>query len=468
MKENNNERKSRQYNNGFHKVRSGIKHRGSVTLNNDNDIHKSLNFHNKSSMKSDNKIINFSDMIPKLLEKIKTKNSSIYNMYIDNISNSFQNDSNSSELNDDKESDIDINNINIINSSNRKSSNFNNSPKKIPKLIIEKNEEEENEYKNLEAPITYRQKRNLDNSPTMNYRKYSKENKDSLVLKLHKYFFQDGEIENIDTLIKYNLNKVVINNNYNNEENSTQNLVNLNNMNSDEFDYYNIKQQVINLIDKFADAFDKENKNQLILAIKDLNSFSDKYKFDYVTQLTLDWLIKLQGKEYDNRELKYIGYYNQIREIMDKMLKELKKKADLIIFAEQKNNIDNKNEIENNNNINKNIVNISNSNTNIKIPNIMITNRNLQKMNSINKEDIFRSTEIVPIKIDIEVQNTLDINEVEEILKNLDEGDLVNLGSKSNVNNNKKTLNKHMNSRNDNELEAFSYPFKEDDLCSIF
>ena len=468
MKENNNERKSRQYNNGFHKVRSGIKHRGSVTLNNDNDIHKSLNFHNKSSMKSDNKIINFSDMIPKLLEKIKTKNSSIHNMYIDNISNSFQNDSNSSELNDDKESDIDINNINIINSSNRKSSNFNNSPKKIPKLIIEKNEEEENEYKNLEAPITYRQKRNLDNSPTMNYRKYSKENKDSLVLKLHKYFFQDGEIENIDTLIKYNLNKVVINNNYNNEENSTQNLVNLNNMNSDEFDYYNIKQQVINLIDKFADAFDKENKNQLILAIKDLNSFSDKYKFDYVTQLTLDWLIKLQGKEYDNRELKYIGYYNQIREIMDKMLKELKKKADLIIFAEQKNNIDNENEIENNNNINKNIVNISNSNTNIKIPNIMITNRNLQKMNSINKEDIFRSTEIVPIKIDIEVQNTLDINEVEEILKNLDEGDLVNLGSKSNVNNNKKTLNKHMNSRNDNELEAFSYPFKEDDLCSIF
>ena len=468
MKENNNERKSRQYNNGFHKVRSGIKHRGSVTLNNDNDIHKSLNFHNKSSMKSDNKIINFSDMIPKLLEKIKTKNSSIHNMYIDNISNSFQNDSNSSELNDDKESDIDINNINIINSSNRKSSNFNNSPKKIPKLIIEKNEEEENEYKNLEAPITYRQKRNLDNSPTMNYRKYSKENKDSLVLKLHKYFFQDGEIENIDTLIKYNLNKVVINNNYNNEENSTQNLVNLNNMNSDEFDYYNIKQQVINLIDKFADAFDKENKNQLILAIKDLNSFSDKYKFDYVTQLTLDWLIKLQGKEYDNRELKYIGYYNQIREIMDKMLKELKKKADLIIFAEQKNNIDNKNEIENNNNINKNIVNISNSNTNIKIPNIMITNRNLQKMNSINKEDIFRSTEIVPIKIDIEVQNTLDINEFEEILKNLDEGDLVNLGSKSNVNNNKKTLNKHMNSRNDNELEAFSYPFKEDDLCSIF
>ena len=125
MKENNNERKSRQYNNSFHKVRSGIKHRGSVTLNNDNDIHKSLNFHNKSSMKSDNKIINFSDMIPKLLEKIKTKNSSIYNMYIDNISNSFQNDSNSSELNDDKESDIDINNINIINSSNRKSSNFN-------------------------------------------------------------------------------------------------------------------------------------------------------------------------------------------------------------------------------------------------------------------------------------------------------------------------------------------------------
>ena len=43
----------------------------------------------------------------------------------------------------------------------------------------------------------------------MNYRKYSKENKDSFILKLHKYFFQDGEIENIDILIKYDLNKIV-------------------------------------------------------------------------------------------------------------------------------------------------------------------------------------------------------------------------------------------------------------------
>ena len=468
MKENNKEKQIRPYNSSFHKVRTTIKHRGSITLNKDSDVQKTLNFHNKSSMKSDNKIINFSEMIPKLLEKIKTKNSSIHNMYIDNISNSFQNDSNSSELNDDKESDNDINNINII-SSPTKINIYNNSPKKIPKLLIEKNEEESsNEYKNLEAPITYRQKRKLEDSPTMNYRKYSKENKDSLVLKLHKYFFQDGEIENIDTLIKYNLNKILINNNYNNEDNSNQNLININNMNSDEFDYYNIKQQVINLMDKFADAFDKENKSQLILAIKDLNNFSDKYKFDYITQLTLDWLIKLQGKEYDNRELKYIGYYNQIREIMDKMLKELKKKADLIILAEQKKNKDNKIDNENNDINRNNTAKIIIPNTNINIPNAMISNRNLQKMNSINKEDIFRSTEIVPIKIDIEVQNTLNINEVEEILKNLDEGDLVNLGSKSTINNNKKLLNKHNNSRNDNELEAFSYPFKEDDLCSIF
>ena len=465
MKENNNELQARPYNSSFHKVRTCIKHRGSVTLNKDNDAQKELNFHNKSKMKSDNKIINFSEMIPKLLEKIKTKNSSIHNMYIDNISNSFQNDSNSSELNDDKESDNDINNINIINSPNHKNNNHNNSPKKIPKLLFDKNEEE-NEYKNLEAPITYRQKRKFENSPPINYRKYSKENKDSLVLKLHKYFFQDGEIENIDTLIKYNLNKIVINSNSNNEENSNQNLINLNNIN-EEFDYYNIKQQVINLMDKFAYSFDKENKNHLILAIKDLNSFSEKYKFDYVTQLTLDWLIKLQGKEYDNLELKYIGYYNQIREIMDKMLKELKKKADLIIFAEQKKNKDNKSENENNK-TDINNINITSSNTNIKVPNLMISNRNLQKTNSINKEDIFRSTEIVPIKIDIEVQNILNINEVEEILKNLDEGDLGNLGNKNTINNNKKLMNKHINNRNDNELEAFSYPFKEDDLCLIF
>jgi hypothetical protein len=452
---------ARSYTNSFHKERNTLKKEVLSNIYKEKDTTKTLNFH-KVSMKSDNKIINFSEMIPKLLEQIKVKNSSRHNIFIDNISNSFVHDSNSSELNDDKESENDINNTN---------SKGNNSPKKIPKLIFDKNEEN-NEYKKLEVPATYRQKRKADHSPTVQYpRKYSKENKDSLVLKLHKYFFQDGEIENIDTLIKYNINKIKINNNYNNEDNSTKNLdVNVNN--DKEFNYFNIKQEVINLMDKFASAFDKENKSQLVSAIKDLNKFSDKHKFDYVTQLTLDWLIKIQGKKYDNCELKYIGYYNQIRDIMDAMLKELKRKADLIIINEQK-KIKENNKAKNENNSGVNDKNNSTDNMikshsiQVEVPSIMI-NKNLQKKSSINKEDIFRTKEIVPIKIDIEVQKTLDINEVEEILKNLDEGDLGNLGSKSQINNNKKILNRHPSNRNGNELEAFSYPFKEYDLCNIF
>ena len=426
--------------NSFHKARGSLKAKGHMGINKEKENVKIQTNHHLN-LKSDNKLNNFSEMIPKLLDQIKTKNASRRNLYIDNLNNSFAHDSNSSELNDDKDSENDSNNIKIINNKS--------SPKKITlpnigKLPIEKNDD--NEYKNLEIiPNSFRQKRKIENSPTLNYRKYSKENKDSLILKLHKYFFQDGELENIDTLIKYNLNKIKMEDNKQNkmENNSDVDI-------SNDFDYFNIKQKVINLMDKFAEAFDKENKNQLISAIKDLSDFSNKYKFNYVTQLTLDWLEKLKDKKYDNCELKYIGYYNQIRDIMDKMLKELKKKADLILISQEKKNKENKKENENENN------------------NGQPVNKNFEKTNSINKEDLLRTKEIVPIKIDIEVQNTLNINEVEEILKNLDEGDLGNLGSKGTLTNTKKMFNKHISNRNDNELEAFSYPFKEDRLCHIF
>ena len=206
-------------------------------------------------------------------------------------------------------------------------------------------------------------------------------------------------------------------------------------------------------MDYFARAFDKNNKNDLITAIKDLSKFAEKYKFDYVTQLTLDWLLKLQDKKYDKCELKYIGYYNQIRDIMDKMLKELKKNADLIIISQQKKK--NNNKLENSNN------NINNVENNMPIGDALL------KKNSINKEDLLKTKEIVPIKIDIEVNNNLNINEVEEILRNLDEGDFGNFGNKGSPTFSKKLLNKLNANRND-EKEAFSYPFKEDNLCYIF
>ena len=139
-------------------LRSSVIQKSHIVLNKEKDLMKPANS-KKQKMRSDHKLINFSEMIPKLLDKLKTKNSSRNNMFLDN--NSYAHDSNSSELNDDE------NDMNIIN--NRP----NIIPKKIPKLLIEKTEEV-NEYKNLEAQKTFRQKRKTENSPAMNYRKYSK------------------------------------------------------------------------------------------------------------------------------------------------------------------------------------------------------------------------------------------------------------------------------------------------------
>ena len=322
-----------------------------------------------------------------------------------------------------------------------------NSPKKntIPNVNAFPFEKEDNKEYNL---LESRKMRTNENSPIFNCRKYSIENKDSLIMKLHKYFFQDGEMENIDTLINYNLNKIKINDN---NENKTE-LYSNNDI--DDLDYYNIKKKIINLMDEFSDSFDKENKEQLKSSIEDLRTFSQQYKFDYVTELTSDWLLKMQDKKYDNCQLKYIGYDNQIRDIIEKMLKELKKKVDFILFSQERKNKEIQIKNNNDNNINNNL---------------QIKNINYHKRNSINKDDLLKTKEIKPIKIDIVVQNTLSLSEVEELLRNLDEGDLGNFGRKEKTwNNNKKLFNRQIKIRSDNEFEAFSYPFKEDNLCHIF
>ena len=386
-------------------------------------------------IKSDKKLMNFSEMVPNLLEKIRSNNtSSLHNIILDNLSFSFGHNSNSSEIDDDRDSDRDGNSGVVIRI---------NSPKKNTHPTINPfslYKDDDKEFSFLET----RKMRKNENSPVFNCRKYLNENKDSLITKLHKYFFQDGEMENIDTLIKYNLNKIKIND-------SNENKKELNENNDfDDFDYYNIKEQIFNLMDEFSDSFDKENKEQLESSIKDLRTFSQKYKFDYVKDLTSDWLLKMKDKKYDNRQLKHIGYYNQIREIIEKMLKELKKKVDFILFSQEIKNKENQN--------------IKNTNNN-RNDNLLIPNRNLQKRNSINKEDLLKTKEIKPIKIDIEVQNTLNLSEVEGLLRNLDEGDLGNFGG---WNNNKKLFNRQIKIRSDNEYEAFSYPFKEDNLCHVF
>ena len=70
----------------------------------------------------------------------------------------------------------------------------------------------------------------------------------------------------------------------------------------------------------------------------------------------------------------------------------------------------------------------------------------------------------------IYIQNKLSLDEIEEIIKNLENGDFGNNENKnSSMSSKKKLLKTNFNLRNDNEVEAFAYPFKEEDnFCFIF
>ena len=405
----------------------------------DDDIKNFFNL-KRLSIKSDNKIMNYSESLTKLLGQIKSKPKKTSSKNNDFSDDSFNN-SNSSEINDDKDSDEEKDKNNV-------------SPRKSPKLnrimTLDSNKNsnvKKNNYKLKFSNITDKKSLvKLEKSPTLTSNDLYKRN-DSLILKFHRYFFQDGDIDKNNTVIKYNINKIKIddmNKGNNNIDNSEKNIQN-------EDDIFNIKHQVIKLMDKFDEAFSKEKKQLMIEAIKELNLFSKKYKFSYVSQISLDWLHYLEDKKNENISLKNFGYYNQIREIMDNMLKEIKKKVDLmIIYREKKSKGIKSGEKEGVKTINKQSMD--------------------SRKKSINKEDLLKSKEIVPIKLDIELQNRLSLDEIEDIINNLEKGDYRNLENKNeSIQNKKKILKSHFNNRTDSELEAFTYPFKEEDnFCIIF
>ena len=402
----------------------------------------------KNSLNSDNKIIDYREAIQKLLGQLKSKPKKTSSIKKSLINDSFSN-SNSSEIGDDKDSEEDK-----INKDSKEINN--NSPKKGQNLkrvmthetkkkisIKKSNNKLELLKPNNKTPIK------LEKSPTLKFKDFSKD-KDSLILKYHRYFFQDGDIDNINTKIKYNINKIKIDDEGDNQEIENNPIININGENMEnDTNIFNIKNQVISLMDKFDEAFSKEKRELLLSAINDLNDFSKKYKFSYVEQLTMDWLLYLNDKENINKSLKYFGYYNQIRDIMDKMLKEIKKKVDLIILYREKKY--------------KNLK----PNENIKEDEIK---QNNERKKTINKDDLLKSKEIVPIKLDIDIQNKLSLDEIEEIIKNLENGDFGNNENKNSAMSSKKKLLKtNFNLRNDNEVEAFAYPFKEEDnFCFIF
>ena len=399
------------------------------------------NFFNlkRLSMKSDNKIINYSDTLTKLLGQINSKATKISSG--NNSLNESFNNSNSSEINDDKDSEEEKDKINI-------------SPKKMQKINRVMSFDNNNNKNSSNKKTNYKLKINnvndktslmkFEKSPTLKFTDLKR--KDSLILQFHRYFFQDGDIEKNNTIIKYNINKIKI------DENIQDNVSNEKNF-ENESEIFNIKNQVINLMDKFDEAFTKEKKQLMISAIKDLNEFAKKYKFGYIMQLTLDWLKYLEDKNNENSSLKNFGYYNQIREIMDKMLKEIKKKVDFMILYREK------------------YKNKKSGEKNEKEYQHKLSNKQSvgSRKKTINKEDLLKSKEIVPIKLDIDIQNHLNLDEIENIIQNLEKGDFGNVeNNNASISNKKKILKSHFNNRNDNELEAFNYPFKEEHFCGIF
>ena len=387
-----------------------------------------------SAIINDNKIINYSETITKLLGQIKTKPKKTSSRNVSALRDSY-NYSNSSEIDDEKESE---DNKNKNSTSPKKN-------QKLNRIFTQDFRMKKSDNNKKESKIITK----LEKSPTLTIKDFQTK-KDTIILKFHRYFFQDGEIEKINTIIKYNINKIkILETKYEQKSNDD----NLEQILENEIDMFNIKNQVINLMDKFDEAFTAEKRKILISAVKDLNNFSKKYKFIYVEQLTLDWLRYLEDKKNEKTSLKYFGYYNQIREIMDKMLKEIKKKVDLFIFYREKKK--------------------KNSKESDKSPkengSKALDKRSSKNKQTINKEDLLKSKEIIPIKLDIDIQNRLSLDEVEEIIQNLEKGDFGNLENKNqNMINKKKILKSHFNNRNDNELEAFNYPFKEEHFCSIF
>ena len=387
-----------------------------------------------SAIINDNKIINYSETITKLLGQIKTKPKKTSSRNVSALRDSY-NYSNSSEIDDEKESE---DNKNKNSTSPKKN-------QKLNRIFTQDFRMKKSDNNKKESKIITK----LEKSPTLTIKDFQTK-KDTIILKFHRYFFQDGEIEKINTIIKYNINKIkIVETKYEQKSNDD----NLEQILENEIDMFNIKNQVINLMDKFDEAFTAEKRKILISAVKDLNNFSKKYKFIYVEQLTLDWLNYLEDKKNEKTSLKYFGYYNQIREIMDKMLKEIKKKVDLFIFYREKKK--------------------KNSKESDKSPkengSKALDKRSSKNKQTINKEDLLKSKEIIPIKLDIDIQNRLSLDEVEEIIQNLEKGDFGNLENKNqNMINKKKILKSHFNNRNDNELEAFNYPFKEEHFCGIF
>ena len=387
-----------------------------------------------SAIINDNKIINYSETITKLLGQIKTKPKKTSSRNVSALRDSY-NYSNSSEIDDEKESE---DNKNKNSTSPKKN-------QKLNRIFTQDFRMKKSDNNKKESKIITK----LEKSPTLTIKDFQTK-KDTIILKFHRYFFQDGEIEKINTIIKYNINKIkILETKYEQKSNDD----NLEQILENEIDMFNIKNQVINLMDKFDEAFTAEKRKILISAVKDLNNFSKKYKFTYVEQLTLDWLKYLEDKKNEKISLKYFGYYNQIREIMDKMLKEIKKKVDLFIFYREKKK--------------------KNSKESDKSPkengSKALDKRSSKNKQTINKEDLLKSKEIIPIKLDIDIQNRLSLDEVEEIIQNLEKGDFGNLENKNqNMINKKKILKSHFNNRNDNELEAFNYPFKEEHFCGIF
>jgi hypothetical protein len=198
-----------------------------------------------SAIINDNKIINYSETITKLLGQIKTKPKKTSSRNVSVLYDSY-NYSNSSEIDDEKESEDNKNKNSMSPKKNQK----------LNRIFTQDFRMKKSDNNKKESKIITK----LEKSPTLTIKDFQTK-KDTIILKFHRYFFQDGEIEKINTIIKYNINKIKIAETKYEQKSNDDNLEQIL---ENEIDMFNIKNQVINLMDKFDEAFTAEKRKILI------------------------------------------------------------------------------------------------------------------------------------------------------------------------------------------------------------
>lgn len=245
------------------------------------------------------------------------------------------------------------------------------------------------------------------------------------------------------------------------------------------FNNRNYEQEIIKkikcLVKEFSCSFEKNDLVLLASALKQLCDFSKNYKFDYVYDLSCNWLLELNTKNTCITKIEDFGEYKQFEEIIDKMDNEIKEN---ISYCNNKSpsvkkpiNINYSKSFERTKK-DLRIISLRKCDESPPGPNkskFVNNNRRNKKMKSIGEEgrtEPLNINEVMkkikPVKIEMEIDNNFKgdeiIKELEDINKRVWGNPIVG---------NKKVLKQNFLNNNEEEENGYKYPFKDDSLSCI-